>query len=83
MVLGKLNQGANQLFTPFANVKTLEFCTQSQLGSLYQNADIVLTRAGTTSLAEQELFDIKLIMVPIPRTHDQFTNAMRYVQYKN
>lgn len=83
VVLGKLNQGANQLFTPFANVKTLEFCTQSQLGSLYQNADIVLTRAGTTSLAEQELFDIKLIMVPIPRTHDQFTNAMRYVQYKN
>ena len=46
-------------------------------------SDIAITRAGTTSLAEQDLFDLKLIMVPIPRTHDQFANAKRYVQQRN
>ena len=45
-------------------------------------SDIAITRAGTTSLAEQDLFDLKLIMVPIPRTHDQFANAKRYVEQR-
>jgi UDP-N-acetylglucosamine:LPS N-acetylglucosamine transferase len=38
-----------------------------------------LTRAGTTSLAEQKLYNLKIIMVPIPRTHDQYDNAKFYV----
>ena len=46
-------------------------------------SDIAITRAGTTSLAEQDLFDLKLIMVPIPRTHDQFANAKRYVEQRD
>jgi hypothetical protein len=29
-------------------------------------------------LAEQKLRDIMLVIVPIPRTHDQHTNALRY-----
>lgn len=42
----------------------------------------MITRAGTTSLAEQDLFGLKMIMVPIPRTHDQKSNALRYVREK-
>lgn len=83
IILGKLNQELNQLFVSFPNVKTLDFATQQEIGALYLQSDIAITRAGTTSLAEQELFDLKLIMIPIPRTHDQLDNAKRYVQHKD
>lgn len=82
LILGKLNEDLRQLFSPFSNVQTKDFCTQEELGKLYQQADIAITRAGTTSLAEQELFDLQLVMVPIPRTHDQLDNAKRYVKEK-
>lgn len=83
MILGKLNEDLRQLFASFSNVEIKSFCTQRELGQLYQASDIAITRAGTTSLAEQELFDLQLIMIPIPRTHDQLDNAKRYVQHKN
>ena len=50
---------------------------------LYQHCDISLTRWWTTSLAEQKLFNLKSIIVPIPRTHDQKLNAERYVKHFN
>jgi UDP-N-acetylglucosamine:LPS N-acetylglucosamine transferase len=40
--------------------------------------DMSITRAGTTSLTEQQLFNIKKIIVPISWTHDQYANADRY-----
>lgn len=52
---------------------------QSAMGWLYRHADIALVRAGTTTLAEAKMFDLPLIMVPLPITHDQQSNAMRYV----
>ena len=52
------------------------------MGELFAICDIAITRGGTTSLAEQNLYDIKQIIVPIPRTHDQYDNAKRYVQHK-
>lgn len=58
------------------------FCSQEELGQLYRDSDVVITRAGTTSLAEQELFDLQMIMIPIPWTHDQLSNAERYVREK-
>lgn len=45
--------------------------------------DVALTRGGTNSLAEQKLFGLKLIIVPIPRTHDQARNAAYYEKYYN
>ena len=83
IILGKLNQDLAQLFSDFPNVETLAFVSQKEIGRLYLQSDIAITRAGTTSLAEQELFDMKLLMIPIPRTHDQLDNAKRYVEYKN
>lgn len=83
IILGKLNQDLAQLFSDFPNVETLAFVSQKEIGRLYLQSDIAITRAGTTSLAEQELFDMKLLMIPIPRTHDQLDNAKRYVEHKN
>ena len=83
IILGKLNQDLAQLFSDFPNVETLAFVSQKEIGHLYLQSDIAITRAGTTSLAEQELFDMKLLMIPIPRTHDQLDNAKRYVEHKN
>ena len=48
------------------------------MGELLKLCDIAITRGGTTSLAEQQLFGIKKIIIPIPWTHDQFKNAQRY-----
>ncbi|USN56541.1 MAG: hypothetical protein H6766_05955 [Candidatus Peribacteria bacterium] len=77
---GILSKDLNKLFDSYDNVIVLDFLTPPQLALCYQYCDIALTRAGTTSLAEQKLRDMLLIMVPIPRTHDQRTNAERYVE---
>ena len=48
------------------------------MGNLLVKCDVAITRGGTTSLAEQEIFGIKKIIIPIPRTHDQLKNAQYY-----
>lgn len=78
---GILSKDVDTLFSLYDNVIVLDFLTPAQLTLCYQYCDIALTRAGTTSLAEQKLRDMLLIMVPIPRTHDQSTNAQRYVEH--
>jgi UDP-N-acetylglucosamine:LPS N-acetylglucosamine transferase len=80
ITLGKLNDNLKPLF-PQKNVHTFDFLTQKEMGELYQISDLCLARGGTTSLAEQKLFNIKSLIVPIPRTHDQMDNAKRYVHH--
>ena len=80
IVLWKLNEGLSQIFSHFKNVTTYDFLSQSDMWKLYQQCDISLTRWWTTSLAEQKLFNLKSIIVPIPRTHDQKLNAEWYVK---
>ena len=82
ILLWKLNYWLKSLFDPFDNVVCLDFVSQKEIGELYLRSDFTITRAGTTSLAEQELFDLKLMMIPIPWTHDQFDNASWYVEHK-
>lgn len=48
------------------------------MGELLTLCDVAITRGGTTSLAEQQLFNLRKIIIPIPRTHDQKKNAMYY-----
>jgi UDP-N-acetylglucosamine:LPS N-acetylglucosamine transferase len=67
-------------FNEYQNIHVFDFVTQQEMGLLLKNCDISLTRAGTTSLAEQKLYDMKIVMVPIPRTHDQYDNAKFYVK---
>jgi len=83
IILGKLNEDLKQIFSEFSSVTTYDFLSQSDMWILYQHCDISLTRGWTTSLAEQKLFNLKSIIVPIPRTHDQKLNAERYVKKFN
>ena len=78
VALWLLNQDLSTEFDKLPNVRTLGFISQSQIGYLYGISDIGITRAGTTSLAEQKLFDMKLMIIPITRTHDQYDNAQYY-----
>lgn len=83
VVLGFLNEEMSTAFDKFPNVQVYGFLSQKEMGQLYANCDIAITRAGTTSLAEQKLYDLKQIIIPIPRTHDQYDNARRYVRQYN
>lgn len=79
-VLGLLNKEMLTDFDIYPSVRIYEFLSQKEMGELLALCDIAITRGGTTSLAEQKLYDMKQIIVPIPRTHDQYDNAKRYVQ---
>jgi UDP-N-acetylglucosamine--N-acetylmuramyl-(pentapeptide) pyrophosphoryl-undecaprenol N-acetylglucosamine transferase len=53
--------------------------SQQEMGKLYATADMAIVRGWTTTLAECKLFDLPLVIVPLPITHDQAKNAARYV----
>jgi UDP-N-acetylglucosamine--N-acetylmuramyl-(pentapeptide) pyrophosphoryl-undecaprenol N-acetylglucosamine transferase len=78
VVLGLLNKDLRPQFEKFSNVVCFDFVSQKEMGMLCCCCDIAITRAGTTSLAEQKLYDMKIFMIPIPWTHDQYDNAERY-----
>ena len=65
-------------FEWFENIHVFEFVSQKEMWALCASCDIAITRAGTTSLAEQKMYDMKLFIVPIAWTHDQYQNAERY-----
>ena len=68
------------IFNDFDNVKFFDFLSQDELIKLYKQADISVTRGSATSLAEQDQFDIKKIIVPLPYTgwNHQYYNALEY-----
>lgn len=57
------------------------FVDQKVMWELLYKTDISICRWGTTSLAEQKMFGIKQLIVPIPWTHDQAKNADYYVDH--
>ena len=81
LVLWKENQDMKGKFDDIKNVHVFDFLTQQDMWLLLKYCDISLTRAWTTSLAEQKLFNLKIVMVPIPWTHDQYDNAKFYVEH--
>lgn len=78
IILWKENQEMIDDFDLFKNVHVYKFVSQKDMWLLLKNCDISLTRAWTTSLAEHKLYNLKIVMVPIPRTHDQYDNAKFY-----
>lgn len=78
VILWKQNMSLRKDFQQLENTTILDFVSQKEMWELLYFCDIAITRAGTTSLAEQKLYNLKLIMVPIPWTHDQFDNATYY-----
>lgn len=83
IALGFANEEMSTHFDKFHHVHTYGFLSQKEMGELYNICDVVITRGGTTALAEQKLYDMQQIIVPIPWTHDQYDNAKRYVQHYN
>lgn len=75
---GVANPEIKKYFAGFGGVTIFDYVSQSDMAALCHLADIAITRAGTTSLAELKLYNIKLIMIPIPWTHDQKHNALWY-----
>jgi len=83
IVWGILNKNISTLFPHQKNIHLFDFLTQSQMWFLCSQCDLCLTRGGTTSLAEQKLRNIKLLIVPLPWTHDQLDNAKYYKKNYN
>lgn len=78
IILGTKNSHLWIHFSWLQHVKVYDFVDQVTMGKLLHMSDVSITRGGTTSLAEQQLFNIKKIIIPIPWTHDQFKNASWY-----
>lgn len=80
IVLGSLNSEMKKLFNKFDNIKTYEFISQNELKQIYYNTDISITRSWATSLAELEVFNIKMIMIPLKESanNHQYFNALSY-----
>lgn len=64
------------VYHPFASLNAFH------LRALYSVADIVITRAGSTTLFEVAMWGIPAIVIPIPEevSHDQRTNAYAYAR---
>lgn len=75
VIVGLINKNFEEKYMWFENVEVIWFADQKKMWNLYQLSDISICRAGSTTLVEQKLFGIKQIILPIPRTHDQFKNA--------
>lgn len=80
ILLGNLNIGFKVDYKKYPDIIVYEYIDQSTMGQLYRETDISICRGGSTSLVEQHIFGIKQIIVPIPWTHDQFTNAAFFVK---
>ena len=70
------------IFKNYENVQFFEFLSQNELVQLYQKTDISITRGSATSLAEQECFNIRKIIIPLPYTwwNHQYYNALEYTK---
>ncbi len=79
IILGALNINMRPQFEWRTHI--IERADQSTMWSLYQRADICICRGGTTSLAEMEIFGIRKLIIPLPITHDQQTNAQYYIDH--
>jgi len=78
IVWGFLNKNITSQFSHLKNVFSFNFVSQEEMWILCHYSDLSITRAGTTSLAEQKLYNLKLLIIPIARTHDQHDNAKFY-----
>jgi len=78
VVGGLLNK--ENIFKDYENVKFYQFIPQEELFKLYQLSDLTITRGSATSLAEQEYFNIRKIIVPLPFTggNHQYFNGIVY-----
>jgi len=84
VALGTLNEHFYDAFKSHSNVHVKKWFFHEELAEAYADADIALVRAAATTLAECELFGLRIIMVPlgISSFNHQHINAVEY-QKKN
>ena len=65
------------------NIENTIFSFDNNFANIIQQADLCLTRAGATTLAELSILSIPFIAVPLPTSKDnhQFENANYYKNY--
>jgi UDP-N-acetylglucosamine--N-acetylmuramyl-(pentapeptide) pyrophosphoryl-undecaprenol N-acetylglucosamine transferase len=81
VLLGSKNEKYKELFSTYHHITTFWFISDAcAMARLYQISDLAITRGSATSLAEQHLFGIRKIIVPLPRTggNHQRHNGVRY-----
>lgn len=81
VLLWSRNEEYKKTLSAFEQVTVCWFISSpEQMATVYQYADISITRGSATSLAEQQLFGIKKIIVPTPYTggNHQRYNGLRY-----
>lgn len=83
IILWTKNNHLQMIFSSLHNVKVYDFVDQKTMWWLLDICDVAITRGGTTSLAEEHLFGIKKIIIPIPWTHDQLKNWLYYKEKYN
>lgn len=81
ILIGMINQEFENKYNRYDNVEVIWFADQPTMWKLYQQADISICRGWSTTLVEQNLFNIRQIIIPIPWTHDQFDNAEYFVRH--
>ena len=80
IILWTQNIGMKDSFDQYDQVRCYDFLSQKDIARLYSICDISITRGGVTSLAEQQLFGIKKIIIPHPHGggYHQMMNALWY-----
>ncbi len=82
IIWGTLNKQYGEMFEGYKNINFLEFVSQEKMAEILTCTDMSITRWSGTSLAEQDLFWIWKIIIPLPFTggNHQYRNAMDYVK---
>lgn len=81
VLLWSKNGHYTERFASYSNVHSFTFIEKPEhMARLYQVADIAITRGSATSLAEQQLYTLCKIIVPLPYTwwNHQWYNGLRY-----
>ncbi len=80
IVLWSLNIWFKNKFKKYNFISTYDFINHDILKDLYSNADIAITRAWASVLAELEAFGIKMIIIPLweSANNHQYFNALEY-----
>ena len=65
------------------NIENTIFSFNKNFANIIQQADLCLTRAGASTLAELSVLNIPFVAVPLPKSKDnhQFENANFYMNY--
>ncbi|MFZ3231971.1 MAG: glycosyltransferase [Patescibacteria group bacterium] len=82
VVLGKLNAPMRLKFSSLSNVVCHDFLSQEDLAKAYASSDLVVTRAGATSLAEIEASEADMVIIPLEGSANdhQRANAASYCE---